>query len=94
MIATDLREEIRMVRAQIRTPINRTLMTNVERRPINLLKIVIERMITDMMNNRETPSRIRKMILGRRKTQINRVLLKNSPVWTLQHDSAGRAEMG
>ena len=68
MIATDLREEIRMVRAQIRTPINRTLTTNIERRSIDLLKRVIERMITEMMNNRETPSRIRKIIFGRRKT--------------------------
>ena len=83
MIATNLREEIKMVRAQIRVHINPTLTTNIERRPINLLKMVIERMVTNVMTNRETPSRIHKMILGRRKTLINRVLLKNVPVWSL-----------
>ena len=83
MIATNLREEIKMVRAQIRVHIDPTLTTNIERRPINLLKMVIERMITNVMTNMETPSRIHKMILGRRKTLINRVLLKNFPVWSL-----------
>ena len=72
--------EIIMMGGQIRTQINHSRTTNVERRIISLLEIVREMMTINVMTNRKIPARSHKMTLRRRKTQLNRVFPMRFPV--------------
>ena len=72
--------EIAMMGGQIRTPINHSRTTSVERRTINLLEIVREMMTINVMTSRKLTARSHKMTLRRRKTQLNRVFPMRFPV--------------
>ena len=81
IITTILRTpEIIMMGGQIRTPINHSRTTSVERRIISLFEIVREMMTINVMTNRKIPARSHKMTLHRRETQFNRVFPMILPV--------------